>query len=69
MRAGSSVEVCNRGTSDITGYTVVFDLVAAFVGELRGVRRRDRCCEADFLNSEGDTRGEGEGLEDDQDMV
>lgn len=69
VRAGSSVEVCNRGTSDMTGYTVVFDPTDVCAGELRGVRRRERCSAADFLNSEGDIRGEGEGLEDGQVMV
>lgn len=48
---------------------VVFDPSETAVGEFDGVRRCERCFEADFLNSLGDARGEGEGLEDGQDMV
>jgi hypothetical protein len=48
---------------------VVFDPPETAVGEFDGVRRCERCFEADFLNSLGDARGEGEGLEDGQDMV
>ena len=48
---------------------IVLDPPKTAAGEFDGVRRCERCLEADFLNSLGDNKGEGEGLEDGQDIV
>lgn len=59
------MEVERRGTRERTGYTVVFDEDwEVGLGELEGVRRWERCFDADALKSFGESRGEGAGFED-----
>jgi hypothetical protein len=72
VKAGSSVEVSRRGTSERTGYTVVeeaWGVDGNLGGELAGVKRCERCFEADFLKDLGDSRGDTAAFEDGQLMV
>jgi hypothetical protein len=72
VRAGSSVERGRSGTSERMGYiAVVFGMcVERSVGTVcAGVRRLHIVFEAASRYFEGDSRGEGAGLEDGHDMV
>ena len=68
VSAGSSVEVSRRGTQEMTGYIVVEvssgDVLEGDCGELAGVKRCERCFDADALNLLGESNGDGAGFED-----